>query len=140
MQDLFKVKYIYQTICMVNQSIIKYLESLKNYKEIMYKKFYRLLKNKYLYKNLKIFYFTNILFYLKYFIVFFLVKLFKNNYSLKRKELFNFFLNFNQKNQLGSLIVYSDPEKAAKFFLKNKKKVIYYSQNYVCSRNFIFNQ
>ena len=85
-----------------------------------------------------IFFLNNIFFYLKYCVLFFLVKLFKNNYSLKRKELFNFLLKFNRKNQLDNLIVYSDPAQAVKSFLRVKKKIINYSQNYSFAKNFIF--
>ena len=77
--------------------------------------------------------------YFKYYIIFILAKIFKNNYSLKRKELLLFFTKFNKKNKLDIYSIYGATDHATKLFLKIKKKVINYSCNYNFSKFFIFN-
>jgi hypothetical protein len=77
--------------------------------------------------------------YFKYYIIFILAKIFKNNYSLKRKELLLFFTKFNKKNKLDIYSIYGATDHATKLFLKIKKKVINYSCNYNFVKFFIFN-
>jgi hypothetical protein len=76
--------------------------------------------------------------YFKYYIIFILSKILKNNYSLKRKELLLFFIKFNKKNKLDIHSIYGATDHATKHFLKIKKKIINYSNNYNFLKIFTF--
>jgi hypothetical protein len=65
----------------------------------------------------------------KYWMILFLNKVFKNNYSLKKKEILTFFAKFNLSQKIDIYLIYANPIKAVEYFLKIKKKLFYYKDN-----------
>ena len=91
-------------------------------------------------KIYNIFYLNNIFFYLKYWSILFLNKAFKNNYFLKRKEILTFFAKFNLIQKIDIYQIYASPVKAVEYFLKIKKKFIYYEDNLPFKKIFSYNK
>ena len=77
---------------------------------------------------------------LKYWIILFLNKVFKNNYFLKRKEILTFFAKFNLIQKIDIYQIYASPVKAVEYFLKIKKKFIYYEDDLPFEKIFSYNK
>jgi hypothetical protein len=78
--------------------------------------------------------------YSKYWMILFLNKVFKNNYSLKRKEILTFFAKFNLSQKIDIYSIYASPILAIEYFLKIKKKFFYYKDNLPFKKTFLYDK